>query len=534
MISIFKFFKGNKAISLSLFLVSSFYFYSGIFFGLDFTDSFYHLNQALDPADEVYLYPFFLSSIIVKGIVEMVGPEIINLRFINSTLVYFSLLFPFLVNNAKIFKPKNLYLISLILILFAPFNVNILGYDSLSIFILSIIFSVTVLYFRKPRSYLLLILSILSAAAILIRIPNVLVVPILLISIGLTRKNDLGAFSGKMIANLLGYLILTLFLLFIVYTWYYHKIEDFFNASANATSHNFRILIKNYFIDGIHIISFILLILGGYFLMKNKKNHFPNVVIFGLVGIFFFLFILLFVAFTNYFKNYSFFVTSISVSLILMQVLQNKRRRSDSKNPVLFLFLIFLLINPFGSNTGLLKATFLVVLLPFVLSYVNFKMNGYWLLIFFILIPFSILENFYKTYEDQGILHLDQRLENEVLYPVKTTSRRSEFLKGVDMEVKQLKEKNIPVFFYGDKSHIFHYLYPDSDLNINSFYQPLEDMTYYPHIKKVINDNENAAIILVGSYPEIDSNAHSVLETRLVTDGLKKIETKFIIYYLKK
>ena len=292
MISILQFFKRNKAVSFSLFLISSFYFYSGIFFGLDFTDSFYHLNQALDPADNVYLYPFFLSSIIVKGIVEMVGPEIINLRFINSTLVYFSLLFPFLVNKVNIFKPKNLYFISLILILFAPFNVNILGYDSLSIFMLSIIFSVTVLYFRKPRSYLLIILSVLSAAAILIRIPNVLIVPIILISIGFTRKNDLGAFSGKMITNLLGYLILTFLLVFIVYSLYYSKFEDFFQASANATSHNFRILIKHYFIDGLKIISFILIILGGGFLMKKKRNHFPNVVLFGLVGVFFFLFIL--------------------------------------------------------------------------------------------------------------------------------------------------------------------------------------------------------------------------------------------------
>lgn len=61
---------------LSLFL-TIFLFFGAIFFGLDFTDSFYHLNQALRPASGKHLYSFLGNSLIIREIVELLGPGII-------------------------------------------------------------------------------------------------------------------------------------------------------------------------------------------------------------------------------------------------------------------------------------------------------------------------------------------------------------------------------------------------------------------------------------------------------------------------
>ena len=138
---------------MNVFLVISIlYFFSSIFYGLDFTDSFYHLNQALHPANDIYLYPFFLSSVIIKGIIGFVGPEIIHLRFLNSLMLFFSILIPFFIIKIKKPREEVLFYIACGLFLFTPFNVNILGYDSISIFILSLIFSLSVLYLQKSQS----------------------------------------------------------------------------------------------------------------------------------------------------------------------------------------------------------------------------------------------------------------------------------------------------------------------------------------------------------------------------------------------
>lgn len=531
--SIIVFLENNKAFSFSCFVATSLYFFSGIFFGIDFTDSFYHLNQALNPADGIYLYPFFLSSLLIKWMVGVAGPEIIFLRIINSTLLYFSILMPFFINKVEANKLKLLNFISLVLILFAPFNVNILGYDTLSIFILSLIFSLTILYFKKKQIYLIFILSILSAAAVLIRIPNILVVPILIIAIGLIEKVRSGTFSGKTLIPPLVFFLLTTLCIFFGYFWYYPNFEVFFQASANATSHNLENLLHHYLVDGVQLVIYLFFILGGFLLIKKLKVRVPVVLLYGLLGVIFFLLLSTFVALTKYSQKYSFLLTALAISFSIIQVLKNKRDMLHYKNLVLYLFIIFLFINPFGSDTGLLKATSLVVLLPFVLSAVNFRINSYWFFVWIIIIPFSILENFYKSYEDQKILVLDQRLKLDLLDPIHTNKTRSEFLINVDLEIKKLEEENIQAFFYGDKSHVFHYLYPETDLNINSFFQPVQDLIYYPKMMQAIKQKKRVAIFLVDSYPENIKKEETFFDIKLIENGFEKITKGKIEYFVR-
>src|SRR5690606_9389288 len=90
----------NFLIGLVL-ILTIIYSFSGIFFGLDFTDSFYHLNQALNPVDGIYLYPFFLSSVIIKGFIELAGSDIIYLRIINWFLLVTSMILPFIFIKVK-------------------------------------------------------------------------------------------------------------------------------------------------------------------------------------------------------------------------------------------------------------------------------------------------------------------------------------------------------------------------------------------------------------------------------------------------
>jgi hypothetical protein len=510
--------------------VSVFYFFSSIFFGLDFTDSFYHLNQALNPADGIYLYPFFLSSIIIKGLINLVGSEVIYLRFFNSLMLFFSFLIPFFL--IKIHKPRVevLFYIACGLFLFTPFNVNILGYDSISIFILSLIFSLSVLYLQKANLYLLLLLSFICSLAVLIRLPNILVVPIVFLVMVFSGKLQKGNYSVNLPVM---FMLLTIFFILFGFSIYYANLEEFFAASANSSSHDFKMLFYNYFLHGLKMLLIVSLLLAGHFIFKKAEDKMPKYMLYAGAGLIFIILIGLFVVRTKYSQNYSLFLTSLALSVVIVNIIQNRKDWLNFPNLALYLYILFLFINPFGSNTGLLKAASLFLLLPFILSFHNFKPQPYWVVILVILLPFALIEKLSGTYEDKSIPALNTPVNISLLTPISTTKTRAAYLEKIDMEVNELKKNNFQVYFYGDKSHIFHYLYPATNMNINSFFQPVDELVYYPKIEQVINGKQRTAIFIVDSYPGDRSKDLSSVEFSLIRDGFKRVKMEPIIYYLR-
>ncbi len=516
---------------MSVFLVISIlYFFSSIFYGLDFTDSFYHLNQALYPANDIYLYPFFLSSVIIKGIIGFVGPEIIHLRFLNSLMLFFSILIPFFIIKIKKPREEVLFYIACGLFLFAPFNVNILGYDSISIFILSLIFSLSVLYLQKANLYVLLLLALGCSVAVLIRFPNILVVPTVLSVIGISGKIQIGHFAVKPAALFLG-----LSILFVLsgFSMYYSNFGEFYGATANSSSHDLKMLFYNYFRHGLKMFLIIFLILGGYFTFKKVGDKVSKYIVYAGAGLFFIILFGLFVIRSKYSQDYSLFLTSLALSIVIVSIIQNRKDLLNIQNLVLFVYILFLFINPFGSNTGLLKATSLFLLLPFVLSFLNFKPEPYWMLILIVLLPFSLIEKLSMTYEDKGIPALDTTVNINSLNIIKTTGTRAAFLENIDAEIKELKKNNVQVYFYGDKSHIFHYLYPETSMNINSFFQPVEELIYYPQIEQQIRGHDRVAIFVIEAYPGNEASVVYPLEEKLLNDGFEKLVKGSFDYYLR-
>jgi hypothetical protein len=120
-----------------------------------------------------------------------------------------------------------------------------------------------------------------------------------------------------------------------------------------------------------------------------------------------------------------------------------------------------------------------------------------------------------------------------LLKSIKTTETRADFLESIDMEISELRKNNFQVYFYGDKSHIFHYLYPGTNLNINSFFQPLDDLVYYPKIEQIINKKQRVVVFLIDSYPGNVARKQTPLEVALIKDGFDRIVKGSLVYYLK-
>lgn len=202
-------------------------------------------------------------------------------------------------------------------------------------------------------------------------------------------------------------------------------------------------------------------------------------------------------------------------------------------NLILGVFFSFLFINAFGSNLGLLKTSFLFLLLPFVLSAIPVRSSNFWNVILIILIPLAIFLKFHRTYEGQNIFSLNRTLKFELLHPIKTSEERLIFLDEVDKKVKQLQNENVSVFFYGNKSHIFHYLYPNTTLGIKAIDQPLENLIFFPQIEEKIRDKEKVAVFLIPSYPGSPENIENAVEAKLIESGFKKSQEGSLNFLLK-
>ncbi|GHA30055.1 hypothetical protein GCM10007103_09180 [Salinimicrobium marinum] len=147
--------------------------------------------------------------------------------------------------------------------------------------------------------------------------------------------------------------------------------------------------------------------------------------------------------------------------------------------------------------------------------------------------PISVVEKIYGTYEDKNILDLNMSLKTNKLNLVRTTETRAVYLRDVDVVVRELKEDGVEMFFYGDKSHIFHYLYPATSFGIKAFNQPMEDLIFLPCIEDKVIDKTKVAVFLMNSYPESTESIENVVEKELIKKGFKKSQKGSVEFLLK-
>ena len=517
----------NIYFAIAFILLAIIYFFVGSFFGLDFTDTFFHLNQAQIPPDGTMVYPILLSSLLIKGMIELTGEQLIYLRLINALLFITALTLPFLFIKTRLPKKETIFYIGLVIFLIAPLNANVLGYDSFSILINSIIFTLSVFYLKNKNLYVVVILSSLCSLSILIRLPNLLVLPILMTLIFFQQKLSSSKFHVKLLKLPILFLIFSLSGVFFGYLLYYKEWEVFHNATMGTISHDLYFLFYKYFLDGVKLIFFTAFVTGSYFLFRKIRVYYTkflsNLIIITVYAVFIGFFLLRY--------SYPIFLTAIVFSILILQHEKKGREKKGMDTLILWMYFSFLFINALGSNLGLLKTAYLFLLLPFVFNVLSFQPKPYWKLVMIILIPLSIFLKLNRTYEGQNIFSLDQTLKTDILNPIQTNEERFDFLHKVDQMVTQLQKENYKVYFYGSKSHIFHYLYPNTDLGIKAIDQPVESLTFYEKIIAETRSQKRIAIFLIPSYPESTYKGENPIETKLIEEGFQKHSKGSLIFF---
>lgn len=253
------------------------------------------------------------------------------------------------------------------------------------------------------------------------------------------------------------FLLFVCLVLFGGYLIYYNNVDMLSNSAVSFSFNEFKSMVVRYFRDaftlGIITAFLSVLYLAFHYLKKNERNR---LLAYAFVIIILSCFTWWFILFTNYSHYYSLLLTSFCLTYIITNVQRNQK----TGKPVLLLFLTFILLYPLGSNTGLLKSGMLFLMFPFVYCVNNSGTSKFWHLVLVLIIPFSVLEKLYGTYEEQPIFKLTTTVDLPKLNGIRTSNLRYSFLREVDRKVQEFEHKGIPVYFYGNKSHIFHYLYP--------------------------------------------------------------------------
>ena len=177
------------------------------------------------------------------------------------------------------------------------------------------------------------------------------------------------------------------------------------------------------------------------------------------------------------------------IVFVIHNLFYNKVQKLETK-VIMILFFFFLFVEPFGSNTGLLKVAPLLIIFPFIYQFSELATKKLYLVLLISILPFAIFEKANSIYEDSNLVQLRFTTNIKSIQGINTTLKRARFSNSIDAQYKKLIHDNYAVFFYGNKSQIFNYLYPSFDLHIKDFHQPVNDLLYLNQIYLLITRSD--------------------------------------------
>lgn len=491
-----------------------------IFYGLDFQDSFYHVNRMISNDPFVMT---FLSHKIGYFWSLAFGNQIIGFRLFNL-LLYFSMLFlPMWLLQEKSQRVFNILLALVLNFFLALLNWNILGYDSFS-FLSIISVCVGFIRFTINQSFRnLLLLGILSALCIATRLPNVLILPILYF--GFVAFSVLDNRMRFWKTSLLFSIIVTVFFCFLVWLCY-GSIFVYWNELLSSFSikdedHGIATMLYNYGQHGIKILYYGIVLSAFYFLysyIKSKKVSALYVVLLAIIPLF--LYVKKIHA-SGFNTKVSLFMAAVLIVMIILQLFQNisKKEIFTAKNASYLWILFFMGVPCFGSNSGLKYAGIFLVMLPYIYINITYAYKKYFVILLIVLIPFAIIEKFQIKFMDEKQSLLTENVNINLLEGIHTTPEKVKKIDAINQIHQQLKKEKKQVYFYGVDSYIFNYLLEKSKRPFLTYPMKLDNEDEIQWISTLISKQKPTFIIVSNA---VEEKALSPVEKNIVKQNYKR------------
>ena len=479
-------------------------------------DGFFHINQAILITGNL---PFetILTSLTLKLLYIFFGQYYILYRLFNLFLFLISYFFIFTLVKNSFRTPFLRLMFACFIVLSIPMNFNILGYDSLSIFSISICIWFLLKY-NIEKTFNFIVFAFFVAISGLIRLPNLVI--LLWICLFFLDYRKVRMQNWKTLFYLyckIGVFSILFYLGFLII--HYSSIHNITHSFASNRHHNVIKLLLRYFSDLSQISYYLLGFIFLYFFSKIKKPRFL-------------FFIALFVFFKFLYKShinyhiehwqYSFVFSAFIFSLIIIDAVGTKSIRSKH---LFYLFSISIVC--IGADTGLLKMAFpnpLILLLFVEIFNSNNRRYLYGCLI--VLLPLSIIESFTTTYGDAGYPQLRKVFNQKSLYPIRTNEKNYHFVNAVIDVSNKLENEGYKVFYYGQGAMLYDFLRPNPR-SIYTYHQPLDQLDEMNSILQQ-NKNNKIAIILF----KFSTSKLTNVEQLLLNNGFKVYDSSYIFIYV--
>jgi len=543
----------SSKIKILFLLLSLAYSFNFIFWGFDFTDSFYYLTKL----SEYDKYPM-VSGTLFFGFLwsEIWGNNLIYIRVLAWLLGISSLVLPYFILISRTLWLKKMHYLTLGIIITGPFFINAYTPSIPTLFFLSLSLVFARLYSRLQKNRYLMILGILLSFSVFLRFPNILSLPFVILFIPLAgsfqyfyKDKKFWYFNLKKLIIF----VMTYFVLFYITSLIIHGSSlDYFSklqesiSSSSAGSHSLKLMILRILKDLNKIVIYTgVLFLFDYIFYYYKKymqKGYKILMLSMACGLFLF-FMYYELLGVSYCYNLKLFYSSL-VFFILLKVcfknLENNNYKAIIQNLIL---LVFAFILQAGSITGLMGlSSILICFMPILLveSGFSFKKNMY-LMPFVIVFIFFIAREYTYTYEDSRMFsELTTTIKTQKkLNHVKTSPNRVIFIEDVMNEYSKLTiNYNTHVVFFGKVSHVFYYLtqntppypmsfdmYPDDNYEIESMKNQIKKtrpviffLSHYPNFPEdKISASDIEKMFLQNNYRVIIKTTYKIYIPILIT-----------------
>ena len=489
------------------------------FTGIDFTDTFWHINTAryhfthnsLDTEFEKAVLSIqrennfidnyskrinfhYLSSLLVFHVYNLAG---FNLWIVRVT-TFIILLILFYIPSAN--KSINSRIFSLVIFnCFSIFNFNILSFDFFTIIILY--FIIFLLNRDKYSNMNLILISIILILSYLIRFQNFT----LMIFTFIFLQNRI-PFIKNFLVHIPSILILS----------YLYFIIEFFDIShkTSVTEHTFNKILYSNLTDLPYLIIFtFIFIIIDKISNKNKRS----------LVIFLFSFIIM-ISFIpeDYHWKISLFISSFMITTIFFngsKILENLK--------IISFFFIF----PLGSATGLYKLVYSLTLLPILISNFTKASKAKSMIFLLSILPFCLYAKAFYNYEDIGARHAYHSIDQHRLKYIFTNKKRVDYIKNVQNKIQELQKEGYHILIGGAKSHIFNYINNFTPITVEFYQQDLDKSFFSKLLSKYSFDK--IAYFHFDNYPEWYDNSISNLEHDLLNLGFvynQKLNFDYLIF----
>ena len=539
----------NKGFNYLLLLIALLYSLIFIFFGIDFTDTFFYINMCKDYASSPML---ILTSLIGNGWMSLFGDSLVSVRFLNWAILILTVLLPFFILVPAKFWRENLKYVTISIILITILNDNVFGGDVCTLFFLATSASFIIKYYRTSKIIHLLLFGLSSSLLILARFPNILILPASVVLFGIIeysknyqnhKKGNILIIYFKKISIYFGVSIgIYCLIVFFIYGSLSVFVSKLSLSILNIDeSHSIVAILKGYVRDFVKLIQYVGVCFLIVIVLKNnlKFNSLIQRILTFLIFVFFILFLKVEIGLIKYNWNISLLFSAIVCSVLIYNSILYIQNKEYEKLVFISIVFVLAIIPVLGSNTGLLKFSyFLIAFLPVILAsnedvvYIKSQLS-YLYLIFFL---FTIYTKMMIVYEDSKITDLKYEFKTVKLEHIKTTKSNVQFVEDVLREYYDSEKENKAILFYGKVSHLFYYLTNAKPLYQNSFWMPPYSVEEVKKAEQIIV-NKRPDVFFIPSYPEISieyfntRKSLSPFEEMLLENGYTgSVEVGFIVY----